>query len=70
MKITSNTIEMMAWQTKTASAFRIKKEPSPFDCSKAFPLRGRLVDGMEQDFDSAFFLGTLSGHGLPDSHFE
>ena len=27
MKITSNTIEMMAWQTKTASAFRIKKNP-------------------------------------------
>ena len=34
MKITSNTIEMMAWQTKTASAFRIKKNPVPLIAPK------------------------------------
>ena len=34
MKVTSNTIEMMAWQTKTASAFRIKKNPVPLIAPK------------------------------------
>ena len=34
MKITSNAIEMMAWQTKTASAFRIKKNPVPLIAPK------------------------------------
>ena len=34
MKVTSNTVEMMAWQTKTASAFRIKKNPVPLIAPK------------------------------------
>ena len=34
LKVTSSTIEMMAWQTKTASAFRIKKNPVPLIAPK------------------------------------
>ena len=34
LRITSNTVEMMAWQTKTASAFRIKKNPVPLIAPK------------------------------------
>ena len=34
LKVTSPTIEMMAWQTKTASAFRIKKNPVPLIAPK------------------------------------
>ena len=34
LKVTSTTIEMMAWQTKTASAFRIKKNPVPLIAPK------------------------------------
>ena len=34
LRVTTSTIEMMAWQTKTASAFRIKKNPVPLIAPK------------------------------------
>ena len=34
LKVTTSTIEMMAWQTKTASAFKIKKNPVPLIAPK------------------------------------
>ena len=34
LKVTSSTVEMMAWQTKSASAFRIKKNPVPLIAPK------------------------------------
>ena len=34
LKVTTSTIEMMAWQTKTVSAFKIKKNPVPLIAPK------------------------------------
>ena len=62
MKITSNTIEMMAWQTKTASAFPLKKNPVPLIAPKL------SLSGVDSDF--ALIFGTLSGHGLLDPNPE
>ena len=70
MKITSNTIEMMAWQTKTASAFRIKKNPVPLIAPK-LSLSGvdwwtewsktlTLLSSLERFQDMDYLIPTLS----------
>ena len=70
MKITSNTIEMMAWQTKTASAFRIKKNPVPLIAPK-LSLSGvdwwtewsktlTLLSSLERFRDMDYLIPTLS----------
>ena len=70
MKVTSNTIEMMAWQTKTASAFRIKKNPVPLIAPK-LSLSGvdwwtewsktlTLLSSLERFQDMDYLIPTLS----------
>ena len=73
MKITSNTIEMMAWQTKTASAFRVKKakkNPVPLIAPK-LSLSGvdwwtewsktlTLLSSLERFRDMDYLIPTLS----------
>ena len=70
MKITSNTIEMMAWQTKTASAFRTKKNPVPLIAPK-LSLSGvdwwtewsktlTLLSSLERFQDMDYLIPTLS----------
>ena len=64
MKITSNTIERMAWQTKTASAFRIKENPAPLIAPKLSLSGVDWWTEWSKTLTLTFFLGTLSGHGL------
>ena len=73
MKITSNTIEMMAWQTKTASTFRVKKakkNPVPLIAPK-LSLSGvdwwtewsktlTLLSSLERFRDMDYLIPTLS----------
>ena len=70
VKITSNTIEMMAWQTKTPSAFRIKKNPVPLIAPK-LSLSGvdwwtewsktlTLLSSLERFRDMDYLIPTLS----------
>eukprot|EP00434_Breviolum_minutum_P041685 symbB.v1.2.037085.t1/scaffold5381.1/size27835/3 len=66
MKITSNTIEMMAWQTKTASAFRIKKNPVPklslsgVDWWTEWSKTLTLLSSLERFQDMDYLIPTLS----------
>ena len=70
LRITSNTVEMMAWQTKTASAFKIKKNPVPLIAPK-LSLSGvdwwsdwvktlQLLFGTERFSEMDYLIPTLS----------
>ena len=67
MKITFNTIEMMAWQTKTASAFRIKKNPVPLialSSLERFRDMDYLIPTLSKDFQGVIPRPSTSDRGL------
>lgn len=66
MKVTSNTVEMMAWQTKTASAFRIKTLIAPklslsgVDWWTEWSKTLTLLSSLERFRDMDYLIPTLS----------
>ena len=63
LRVTTSTIEMMAWQT---TAFRI----SAVDRTQAYPVRGGLVDRLGGYTSELAFLRTFSGYRLFDPNSE
>ena len=66
VKSTSNTLELLAWQTKTTSAVAIKRNPAHRPI--VLLLGGQMVDPLGEVVEEIQGLGGVSRNGLPDPH--
>ena len=74
LQISSSTIELSAWQTKTVSAFKMKKSPVPLIAPKysftghdwwtPLTITWRKTHALEAFVDSDYLIPTLSKDGL------